>query len=127
MIPQVRGRFGHRATLATMPLMGDGNDRTILEVLSSLEAVGFTGQFAPRPGAQVECLACHELSPADHTVLRELRRLEGVSDPADMLAVVGLACPHCGAQGTAVLGYGPEADAVDAEALASFEDARRGA
>src|SRR5918994_1069560 len=124
MIPQVRGGFGHRATLATMPLMGEGNDRTILEVLSDLEAMGFTGQFAPRHGAQVECLACHELSPANHTVLRHLRRLEGVSDPADMLAVVGIACPHCGAQGTAVLGYGPEAELLDAEVLASLEDAR---
>lgn len=107
-----------------MVVMGNGDDRTILEVLRGLEADGFTGQFVPRSGAQVECLACHRLSPADATVLRELRRLEGVSDPADMLAVVGLACPHCGALGTAVLGYGPEAEPVDAEVLAHLEDAR---
>ncbi len=42
-----------------------------------------------------------------------------------MLAVVGLACPHCSAQGTAVLGNGPEAAAVDAEVLEHLEDARR--
>jgi hypothetical protein len=41
-----------------------------------------------------------------------------------MLAVVGLACPHCTARGTAVLGYGPEAAAVDAEVLELLEDAR---
>lgn len=104
--------------------MGNGGDRTILEVLGDLEAMGFTGQFMPRPGAQVECLACHRLSSADATVLRHLRRLEGASDPADMLAVVGLACPHCGALGTAVLGFGPEATAVDDEVLACLEDAR---
>ncbi|MGH8984370.1 MAG: hypothetical protein ACRDY6_10925 [Acidimicrobiia bacterium] len=104
--------------------MGDGEDRTILEVLGDLEAMGFTGQLMPRPGAQVECLACHRLSPADETVLRHLRRLEGASDPADMLAVVGLACPHCSALGTAVFGYGPEATPVDDEALSSLEDAR---
>ncbi len=108
-----------------MAAMGEGEDRTILDVLSELEAMGFTGQFAPRAGAQVECLECHRLSPADHTVLRHLRRLEGASDPADMLAVVGLACPHCGHRGTAVLGYGPEASPIDAEVLASLEDARR--
>jgi hypothetical protein len=42
-----------------------------------------------------------------------------------MLAVIGLACPHCSAKGTAVLGYGPEAAAVDAEVLERLEDARR--
>jgi hypothetical protein len=41
-----------------------------------------------------------------------------------MLAVVGLACPHCGALGTAVLGFGPEATAIDDEVLSSLEDAR---
>jgi len=104
--------------------MGNGRDRTILEVLGDLEAMGFTGQFMPRSGALVECVACHRNSPADETVLRHLRRLEGASDPADMLAVVGLACPHCGALGTAVLGFGPEATAIDDEVLSSLEDAR---
>jgi hypothetical protein len=104
--------------------MGNGSDRTILEVLKDLETKGFTGQFMPRDGAQVECVACHERHPADETVLRTLERLEGASDPDDMLAVVGLECPHCGAKGTAVLSYGPEASEIDIEVLRSFEDAR---
>ena len=107
-----------------MTVMGNGSDRTILEVLGDLEARGFTGQFMPRDGAQVECVTCHKLSPADETVLRDLERLEGASDPDDMVAVVGLQCPHCGARGTAVLTYGPEAPLLDAEVLQSFEDAR---
>ncbi len=104
---------------------GEGEDETILDVLHELESLGFTGQFMPRDGGKVECLTCHRLSPADDTVFRHLRRLEGASDPADMVAVVGLACPHCGALGTAVLGYGPEASAVDAEVLELLEDCRR--
>ena len=104
---------------------GEAGDQTILDVLGELESRGFTGQFMPREGGQVECLTCHRLSPADKTVFRHLRRLEGASDPADMLAVVGLACPHCSAQGTAVLGYGPEAAAVDTEVLELLEDCRR--
>jgi hypothetical protein len=104
---------------------GEGEDETLLHVLRELEALGFTGQFMPRVGGQVECLTCHRLSPADDTVFRHLRRLEGASDPADMLAVVGLACPHCDALGTAVLGYGPEASALDAEVLELLEDCRR--
>ena len=104
---------------------GEGEDETILDVLGELESLGFTGQFKPCGGGQVECLTCHRLSPADDTVFRHLRRLEGASDPDDMLAVVGLACPHCSAQGTAVLGYGPEATAIDTEVLELLEDARR--
>lgn len=104
---------------------GEREDETILDVLGELESLGFTGQFMPREGGQVECLTCHRLSPADETVFRHLRRLEGASDPDDMLAVVGLACPHCGARGTAVLGYGPEASAVDTEVLELLEDCRR--
>jgi hypothetical protein len=94
-------------------------------VLGELESLGFTGQFMPREGGQVECLTCHRLSPADDTVFRHLRRLEGASDPADMLAVVGLACPNCEAQGTAVLGYGPEASDLDTHVLELLEDCRR--
>jgi hypothetical protein len=104
---------------------GEGEDETILDVLNELESLGFTGQFMPREGGQVECLTCHRLSPADENMFRHLRRLEGASDPDDMLAVVGLACPQCSAQGTAVLGYGPEASAVDTEVLELLEDARR--
>ena len=107
-----------------MTLMGNGSDRTILEVLDKMEAQGFTGQFMPRDGAQIECVSCHQLMPADATVLRTLERLEGASDPDDMVAVVGLECPHCGAKGTAVLSFGPEAPLLDVEVLRSFEDAR---
>lgn len=110
--------------MAAESTYGHGEDTTILDVLEDFEAQGFTGQFVPRAGAQVECVACGKRSPADHTLLRHLRRLEGASDPADMLAVVALECPHCDALGTAVLGYGPEASALDAEVLAGLEDGR---
>ena len=104
---------------------GEGEDETIVEVLAKLEREGFVGQFVPRDGAEVECLQCHRRWPADKTALRDLRRLEGASDPADMVAVVGLQCPLCGHRGTAVLSYGPEASGVDIEVLAQLEDDRR--
>jgi hypothetical protein len=104
---------------------GSGEDQTILDVLTDLEAEGFVGQFVPRAGAQVDCLQCRQRWPADRTALRELRRLEGASDPADMVAVVGLACPRCGHLGTAALSYGPEASDVDIAVLALLEDERR--
>ena len=61
---------------------GEGEDETILDVLGELESLGFTGQFKPCEGGQVECLTCHRLSPADDTVFRQLRRLEGAEPVA---------------------------------------------
>jgi hypothetical protein len=90
---------------------------TLTEIIATLEAAGFTGQMAARQDGMVQCLTCRQVSPAPEFTLGAMRRTEGASDPDDMLAVVGLTCPKCGTQGTAVLGYGPEADPDDAEVL----------
>ena len=90
---------------------------TLTEIIATLEAAGFTGQMAARADGAILCLTCRRESPAEDFKLGAMRRTEGASDPADMLAVVGLTCPNCGTQGTAVLGYGPEADPDDAEVV----------
>ena len=90
---------------------------TLGEIMSTMEAAGFSGQMAARPGGMILCFTCRQQSQASEFELQAQRRTEGASDPDDMLAVVGLLCPKCGAQGTAVLGYGPEADADDSEVL----------
>jgi hypothetical protein len=90
---------------------------TLTEIIATLEAAGFTGQMATRADGMLQCLTCRQESPANEFTLGAMRRTEGASDPDDMLAVVGLTCPRCGAQGTAVLGYGPEADPDDAEVV----------
>jgi hypothetical protein len=91
---------------------------TLGEIMVTMDAAGFSAQMAARPGGAILCFTCRQESPAAEFELRAQRRTEGASDPADMLAIVGLVCPRCGAQGTAVLGYGPEADYDDAEVLA---------
>jgi hypothetical protein len=95
---------------------------TLTEILATLEAAGFKAQMAARPGGVILCLTCRQESPAAEFEMEEMRRTEGASDPADMLAVVGLVCPRCGTRGTAVLGYGPEADADDAEVVLRLGD-----
>jgi hypothetical protein len=90
------------------------------DIMATLEAAGFTAQMAARPGAMIVCFSCHEETPASDIGLEALGRAEGPSDPADMLAVAGLTCPHCAARATVVLGYGPEADPDDAEVLVSL-------
>jgi hypothetical protein len=98
-----------------------GEAVTLLSVLDAFARLGFTGQFDTPAGA-IRCLQCRQETPAADVDLEELRRLEGASDPADMLAVAALRCPHCGAQGTLVLNYGPEATPEDAEVLGALPE-----
>ena len=95
---------------------------TLADLLSAFEVEGYKGQMAVRPGGQVACLTCHQESPAEEMRLDALERMEGASDPADMLVVAALVCPLCSAHGTLVVSYGPEADDDDADVLAALGD-----
>ena len=79
----------------------------------------------PGPAAMVECGQCHAPHPADTLELHQLERLEGDSDPSEMLAVCAVACPRCGIRGTLVLTFGPESTREDDEVLELLDDARR--
>jgi hypothetical protein len=96
--------------------------QTLRAVIDDLEAAGFTGQFVPREGGRVHCVTCQHGFVAAVFPIDELRRLEGASDPDDMLAVAALSCPECSARGTLVLAYGPEASLDDSEVLAALGD-----
>lgn len=98
------------------------NHRTLSELISTFETEGYRGQMAAREGGFVMCLSCQMESEAGEMQLDALERMEGASDPADMLAVAALVCPVCNTSGTLVLGYGPEASADDADVLASLGD-----
>ena len=98
---------------------------TLLDVLARFTNHGWSSQFAARAGGMVECESCHHARwPRDVPVL-ELRRLEGASDPDDMLAVVAVECPNCGLRGSLVLNYGPTATEEDAAVLLGLGDAPR--
>jgi len=64
------------------------------------------------------------MSAAEVVAVDALRRLEGASDPDDMIVVAAVSCPKCGAKGTLVLKYGPEATPEESEVLRSLEDGR---
>jgi hypothetical protein len=100
-----------------------GEAQTLRGVLAEFEVLGYTGQFGARSGGELRCFACRqEFSPAEAEV-DALRRLEGASDPDDMLAVLPVRCPRCATKGTLVLAYGPEAPIEDSEVLAALPDA----
>lgn len=101
-----------------------GFDVTLTEVLAQYVEGGFPGSFDVTEDSQLECLACHAVAAPADVSMSSLRRLEGQSDPADMLAVVALTCWSCGQQGTAVLGFGPMATAQDSDVLKALRDDR---
>ena len=68
----------------------------------------------------MKCGACRTESPAADVGVDGVERLEGVSDPGDMVAIVAGTCPACGARGTLTLSYGPSASADDADVLAAL-------
>jgi hypothetical protein len=100
----------------------DASDATSLgEVLAAYEGAGYTAQMAAREDARVMCFACRTESAAAEMGVDALCRVEGASDPADMLAVFALRCPRCDARGTLVLNYGPEAAPSDAEVMRTLD------
>lgn len=96
-----------------------GEAATLTDVIDAFARDGYGGQFT-EADSNVRCIACGVTSPPAAVELHELRRLEGASDPSDMLAVAALTCPNCGTGGTLVLNYGPEATPGDGEVLAGL-------
>ena len=97
---------------------------TLLDVLARFTKEGWSSQFATLSGGIVECESCRQRTPAAELPVLELRRLEGASDPDDMLAVVAVECPNCRLRGSLVLNYGPTATEEDAAVLLGLGDAR---
>lgn len=106
------------------PRIPTPDGRTLLEVLAELHESGFEKDMFITPDAQVRCGSCHHDAAPTDLVLHAIRRLEGVSDPADEAAVLALECKVCGMKGTAVARYGPEAEPQDAIILRAIEDQR---
>lgn len=96
-------------------------DPPLVGVLRELDDEGYTSQFVPLEGGRVRCTARGHDFDAAEVHGETSRRLEGASDPADMLLVVALRCPVDGAPGTLVLHYGPESSAEESDVLAAID------
>ena len=95
-------------------------DPSLSTVLGELERAGWAGQFMPLEGGSIRCVTCREVFPAEGAEADEVRRLEGVSDPADMLIVVPLTCPSCATRGALVAHYGADASGEEADVVAAM-------
>ena len=94
------------------------------DVLEGYAQGGFDSSFVVTDDSELECVECGTVSSPATVSMSSLRRLEGASDPDDMIAVVAITCPSCGARGTAVFGYGPIATLQDSEVLKNLKDDR---
>jgi uncharacterized membrane protein len=109
-------------TTSAAPETGAPSDNTsLLGVLEGLRRDGYAIDL--RPGsrdATLRCDGCGDESPVEAFRDLQVRRLEGASDPDDMLVAVGGRCPRCGRGGNVVLGYGPNSSDVDAAIVAGL-------
>ncbi len=94
---------------------------TLAEVLELAERDGFDGEFQPvGDEGRLQCSHCGEIVAAERVERVWSQRLEGASDPADMLHVSALRCPACGGGGVFVAHFGPAADPGESAVLAAL-------
>ena len=110
----------------TSPIAGEPvGASTLLEALEQLRAKGFERDMFVTEAAMVRCGVCHHDAAPKDLNLMHLMRLEGVSDPGEEAAVLAIECTVCGARGTAVVRFVPEAGPQDDAVLLAIEDHRR--
>jgi hypothetical protein len=98
---------------AVPPIEGAPSDNTtLMSVLDDMASQGFDGHVVVAEDAMLECGCGERLAPGEVVVERR-RRLEGASDPDDLLLVLAVRCPRCRRAGTLVMGYGPNATAAE--------------
>jgi len=89
---------------------------TVTEALAQLDTEGY-GDDLRLDGGHVSCNTCGAVHPTESIEVDRVLRFEGPSDPADEAIVLGLRCPECGAKGSMVSAFGPDADPDLAEAF----------
>src|SRR5262249_30666128 len=108
---------------ARTDLTGVARDaQTLADVIARLEQAGYRSQFAipresPPDAGRISCLVCRTQSHPPDVRVDALLRLEGASEPDEMLAIAALVCPQCGARGSLVVNYGPLGDAQEMDPL----------
>ena|ERR1700687_337102 len=101
-----------------------GDHTTLVEVINHYAEAGYRTNFFATDEGRVRCGNCRRTIDPSHFAQESLRRLEGTSDPDDMVAVVAIHCPACGTAGTLVLQYGPMASEGQALVVKDMDDQR---
>ncbi len=120
MVAEPARRVPRGMTDARVP----SDNTTLTGVLAAYEDDGYRAQLLVDDDGRVTCASCDNRADPGDIELHSLRRLEGASDPDDMVAVLAVACPSCEAKGTLVVPFGPQASEGEAELLRRMDDAR---
>lgn len=97
----------------------DGSAR----IVDELARLGYATSLRPRgDDASLFCPNCGNASQMNRFDDVWATRLEGESDPDDMVLVVAARCPVCHDGGSIVLGFGPAGSAEDAAIVAQVPD-----
>ena len=104
----------------TAPTVPQPEDTSLAAVLHDFDDAGFSAILMATDDG-VLCAACRSIVEPGDLLVQRLRRLEGASEPSDMLAVVGATCPGCHLDGTLLLGFGPDTDPAHSDVLAGLE------
>ena len=94
---------------------------TLLSVLAEAAEAGFRDQIMVTDDGGLRCTKCDTTVGAADFDVEGFQRLEGASDPADMLIVIWGRCAGCDRGGVAIIGYGPNAGPADAEVLDALD------
>jgi len=97
------------------------DNTTLTSVLDGLAAEGYHTHLTAEEGGSIRCGSCDETSPAGEFRVDSVRRLEGASEPDEMMSVVAACCPRCGECGVAVLGHGPVASEADLDVASHLD------
>lgn len=93
------------------------------EVLDHLARSGYGVSLRPGPDpGTMRCSACRRVSAVADFDSVWATRLEGTSDPDDMVLIVAAECPVCEQGGNIVLGFGPTASGEDSAIVAEIPD-----
>lgn len=88
---------------------------TLIDVVEAARRDGAAAEFTVAPDTRLHCGSCdNDVDPS--AVEREwMHRLEGASDPDELVSVSMITCPACAARGLLVLPYGPAADELESD------------
>lgn len=105
---------------------GGREPETVTELLAHWGDEGITASFRPGsdPGSLL-CPVCESTRAAHEFDVIVEQRLEGESDPDDMVLAVAARCPVCHISGSIVLGFGMEASEADSDIVADLPKAPR--
>lgn len=87
------------------------------DVVERWREQGFTADYRVVEGGRIRCDACDCTVGPDQLEVHEEFRYEGITDPGDEEILLAVGCDECEHRGTLTLGYGPSADADEAEVL----------